>query len=175
RGFNLYQVVKPFLDEACNAHGVTVDSSVFDGRSFAVLYRREVAGSLTYRLPLMSDALTCTALGKAMLAFLPEDEQLRLLKGLPLEKKTEKTLLTQEEILADLRLTKARGYSLNNEEFFPGFIAIGAPIINTNTQAVVGAVCFDFPTAQYSIEHVEQIYSEHIVRLGRDVSSAIPY
>ena len=174
RGFDLYRIVKPFLDEACNRYNVTVDSAIFDGESFGILYRREVSGGLTYRMPMMTNALTCTALGKAMLAFLPVKEQRKLVEKLPRDRRTEKTLVSIKDIMADLRLTKKRGYALNNEEFVPGFIAIGATFINLNTQVVKGAVCFDFTTPQYSIGAIEKDYSQAILKLGHNISQAIP-
>jgi DNA-binding IclR family transcriptional regulator len=174
RGFDLYRLVKSFLDEACNAHHLAVDSSVFDGESMAVLYRREVGGTLTYRLPMMTNALTCTALGKAMLAFLPAEARLTLVTRLPRERRTEKTLTIVEEIMENLRLTKERGYALNDEEFFPGFLAIAAPFVNLNTQIVAGAVCFDFAGTDHSIDGIQRDYGEAIVKLGADISRALP-
>ncbi len=174
RGFDLYQIVKPFLDEACNTYNVTVDSAIFDGEYFGVLYRREVTGGLTYRMPMMTNALTCTALGKAILAFLPAEERRKLLEKLPRDRRTEKTLVSIKDIMADLRLTKERGYALNNEEFFPGFIAIAAPFIDLNTRVVRGAVCFDFTTAEYSIGTIKKDFSQAIIKLAGDISQAVP-
>jgi DNA-binding IclR family transcriptional regulator len=174
RGFDLYQIVKPFLDEACNTHSVTVDSCVFDGESLGVLYRREVTGGLTYRLPMMTDALTCTALGKAILAFLSEEERQRLVEKLPKERRTANTLVSVEEIMSDLHITGERGYALNNEEFFPGFIAIAAPLMNLNTRTVVGAVCFDFSTQNQTVAGIEGEYGQAIKKLGADISRAVP-
>lgn len=174
RGFDLYQVVKPFIDDACNMYRVAADSCVFDGESFTVLYRREVSHDFTYyRFPISKEFMTCTALGKATLAFLPQEQQLRLVKSLPKERRTEKTLLSVKDIIHDLNLSKKRGYALNNQEFINGFLSIAAPIFNHNTGNVIGAVCFDFTTVQYDIKTVERDYGAAIMEVANSISQAI--
>jgi IclR family pca regulon transcriptional regulator len=88
--------------------------------------------------------------------------------------KTDKTLTTVKAILKDLRITKQRGYSLNNEELVPGLIAIGAPIINLHNNRVLGSVRFDFSAAQHSASVIERRYSETIICLGNEISKASP-
>ena len=174
RGFDLYQVVKPFIDEVSDTYNVAIDSILFDGKSVAVLYRRDAKDTVKYyRLPMTLADLTCTALGKAILAFLPEQERRKLLEKLPRDRRTEKTLVSIKDIMADLRLTKERGYALSNEEFFPGFIAIAAPFIDLNTRVVRGAVCFDFTKAQYPIGAIKKDYSQAIIKLAADISQAV--
>jgi len=173
RGFDLFKLVKPFADQACNTYKVTVDSSVYEEGRLFILYRREVGDTLTYRLPNVTTALTSTAVGKAVLAFLPHEEQLEKIKTAPLEPRTHRTMISVEEILCDLHLTKQRGYALNNEEYIPGLLAIAAPLISLNANRVVGAICFDFPTVQHTITEIEEKYADAIIRLGNSISQAI--
>ena len=51
---------------------------------------------------------------------------------------TEKTLVTREALLADLRLVRMRGYAVDNEEIEKGLRCIGAPVWNYSTK--LGAV-----------------------------------
>lgn len=77
-------------------------------------------------------------------------------------------------ILKDLRITKQRGYSLNNEELVPGLIAIGAPIINLHNKRVVRSVRFDFSAAQHAMSVIERRYSETIICLGNEILKTSP-
>jgi DNA-binding IclR family transcriptional regulator len=174
RQFGLYHIVKSFVDEACNTHNVTVEALLFDSGTLFTLYRRETGTTLTYRLPNTTTALTSTAVGKCVLAFLPPEEQVEVIKKVPPHPRTEKTLHTIDDIMDDLRITKERGYALNDEEFMRGLLAIGAPLINLFANRVVGAVCFDFAAVTHTITDVQQKYSRVIVELGQSISRAIP-
>ncbi|MCP4627546.1 MAG: hypothetical protein GY850_29130 [bacterium] len=46
----------------------------------------------------------------------------------------------KEKILKDIKLTRNRGYSINDEEYVEGLICIGAPLMNFRENTVVGAV-----------------------------------
>ena len=82
--------------------------------------------------------LHATATGKAVLAF--GDPQLvrDLLSG-PLERFTARTLVDPAELAHDLGETRARGYSVEREEFAVGYASMGAPLIGLGGR-VTGAV-----------------------------------
>jgi DNA-binding IclR family transcriptional regulator len=65
---------------------------------------------------------------RALLTWLPEDEATRLLKMGPLEKFTERTLTDPDEILADIKATRERGYVISDEDVTPGVAAIAMPV-----------------------------------------------
>ena len=115
----------------------------------------------------------CTALGKALLAYLPEEETSDIISCLDYETKTDKTITNDDGLMADLTKTRNRGYSINDEEYKEGIIAISAPFFNLNDNKPIGAVCFDFYTHQCSLEKAEREYSDILLKLARDLSSAI--
>jgi DNA-binding IclR family transcriptional regulator len=174
RSFDLLQVVKGIIDEAFNLYKVAIDSALLDGNKIVILYRKEVEETLYFRLPMVDEALHCSALGKAVIAFLPDEEMLKIVNRLKFVKKTKNTLTDKKSLLADLRKIRRRGYSLNNEEYVPGLIAIAAPLINVDTRRVVGAVSFDFSTTQHSLSMIERKYAKPILKLGKDISEMIP-
>ena len=98
---------------------------------------------------------------------------LKIVKELPIEKKTANTLTNKKDLIADLEKSRARGYALNNEEWVKGLLAIGSPIVNLHTKEVKGAVCFDFTTIHCSIKRVEKKYAKVIIKLARDISQLI--
>jgi IclR family KDG regulon transcriptional repressor len=71
----------------------------------------------------------CSAVGKAVLAFLPESALDEVLER-PLCAWTEKTLVTREGLLADLRQVRIRGYAVDNEEIEKGLRCVGGPVRN---------------------------------------------
>ena len=82
-------------------------------------------------------------------------------------------LTGKEELLKDLKLTKNRGYSINDEEYIQGLICIGAPLINFNTKTVAGAVSLDFPASELSLSAIERNYTGILTKLASELSGII--
>lgn len=71
-----------------------------------------------------------TALGKAIMAFLPEQEQLHLAEKIQFDELTTQTIRSKEELLHELALTKQRGYSIERQELERLTFCCGAPIFD---------------------------------------------
>jgi len=168
--FDLLQIIKPPIDDIYKAYNITIDCALLDGDKMLLLYQREAKETLTFRLPKVITALNCGALGKAALSQLPEKEMLALIEHITLIRKTHNSITSKDDLIADLKKTRKRGYSLNNEEYVLGLIAIGAPLLNMEANRAIGAISFDFPTTQYSLNMVVRKYSKIILGLAKDIS-----
>jgi DNA-binding IclR family transcriptional regulator len=173
RNYSLLQIIKPFIDEAFNTYGVNVDSAFLRGNMLLKLYQRVAHDTLTYHSFQVETALHCHALSKAILAFLPENEMSEIIDGLRLVKKTENSLTNKNDLKADLKRTRERGYAINNEEFIPGLIALAAPFFDRKTNRPVGAVSFDFFTASHSLKQAEKRYPPFLLQLAGAISQVI--
>ncbi len=80
----------------------------------------------------------CTSVGKAILSCLRQDEVIEIMKRLKMTPFTENTLTTLDSLLADLALTRQRGYALDHAEHESNVFCIGAPIFSGDSK-VVGA------------------------------------
>jgi DNA-binding IclR family transcriptional regulator len=99
-------------------------------------------GELLYVDKVMSDArdvrtdprmsmgrpLHCSSLGKALLAALDDEFALEVLDSQPLARVTEFSISELDELLADLALTRERGYSIDRQEAVLGVWCVGAPV-----------------------------------------------
>jgi IclR family pca regulon transcriptional regulator len=117
--------------------------------------------------------LYARALGKAVLAHISESDLSRYLDRMPMKMLTPKTLVRREVLLADLNLTRDRGYSINNEEYMIGLICIGAPLINYQTKSVMGAVSLDFLSSEQSVESIQKNYIGILTKVAGEISEAI--
>jgi IclR family transcriptional regulator, pca regulon regulatory protein len=171
--FSLLDVVKPFIDDVRERLNISVDSCVLEGEYLLQLYFRAAKDAPTYQAHIINPAVHCSGLGKAILAFLADNERTTLLGHLRLVRRTEKSITDKRELLADLERTRMRGYAINNEEYIKGLITIAAPFFNLNTGRPVGAVSFDFLTIQESLANVEKKYVQDLLRLGKDISGVI--
>lgn len=79
--------------------------------------------------------LYCTGMGKALLAFLPEEQLSELLPRLEFEKSTPKTL-SPEGFLADLEEVRHRGYGIDDEEHIPGLFCVAAPVFDAGGRPI---------------------------------------
>lgn len=81
----------------------------------------------------------CSALGRSILAYHEKKEIKRYLDNANLFKFTPKTKIKKSEILREIVETKARGFSIIDEELSPGGASFGAPIFDKN-RSVLGAI-----------------------------------
>ncbi len=173
RGADVLQRIQPLVDEFHESHQVTIDLALLDEGSLFILYRRETANTLTYRLPTITGSFNCSALGKAALAFLSDSERDEILGRLDLEKRTPNTIVDRNEIVEELRRTRERGYALNNEEYIPGIISIGAPLLHAHTGKVIGSVAFDSSTMESSVKELEDKFSQDVTAMAHDLSELL--
>jgi IclR family pca regulon transcriptional regulator len=173
KSFDILQIVKPAVDKAFDRLNVSIDTAVTEHGRLVLLYRREVKDTLTFTLPLVSSDLQCSALGKAYLAALPDKELRSLLDGMTFRRRTPQSLTSRAAVLADLRRTRARGYSINNEEYILGLISIGAPLIN-KVGDVLGVVSLDSTTVQHTIDEAEKLFAPAVVALAKEIRSLLP-
>ncbi len=156
--FNLLDEAMPELRRLNELTLESVHLAVMQGLALVTL------GKLESRLPIRvgsddagkSDAAHATATGKAILAWLPEAEIARVIAHGGLKRFTAKTISTISDLMEDLRLVRRNGYSMDNEEFQPGVICVGAAI-RDHAGAVIGSISCSMPSMRAEGEHLEQV------------------
>ena len=150
----LKKISRPVLQQLWRATGETVNLGVMDGRE--VLYLDVLESAHTFRLVSqvgMRRPLYCTALGKAMLAFVPEEEHDYFFSGMTFERFTPQTIKNAALLKKDLVLIRQRGYSVDNEEAYLGSRCIAAPIFDASRK-IIAAVSVSGPTTRVTREKV---------------------
>jgi IclR family KDG regulon transcriptional repressor len=128
----LHRWAQPYLHKLSTQFGETVDLSILDGSDVIYLdviespQRLKLAAAVGQRLPAF-----CTASGKALLAFLPED-QIRKILGENLTRYTDCTPVSISDILSELRVTAERGYAVSEQEYERDINAVAAPIFDAD-------------------------------------------
>lgn len=89
--------------------------------------------------------LHSTALGKAILALLPEQRRQEILDTHGLPPHTERTTTDREELRAELETIRERGYSQDDGERIQGLRCVAAPVLS-NEGRVLGAVSVSAPS-----------------------------
>lgn len=169
------QLIQAVMDRIHAEHNISIDAALMVDDTLVRIYHREAQETLTYRLPDVSKGcLHNTALGKAWLSSLPDDQLAERIDMLDLTARTEKTIVDKTALLAALREAKSRQYAISEEEYLSGLLAIGAPLIDPTTGAGVGAVSFDFSVLQHGAEAIEKKYSSLIRETARTISGLLP-
>jgi len=171
--FSLLEVVKPFIDEVHDKYNISIDSCILEEQALLQLYFRAAENGLAYRALIINPAIHCTGLGKAILAYLPEEDLSLILSRLPLVARTNKSITDKNKLLQDLERTRKRGYAINNEEYIKGLFTVATPFFNLETGRPIGAVSFDFLVSQASLREVEKKYIKVLLKLGNDISAVI--
>lgn len=150
----LRKLSRPILQQLWRATGETVNLAVLDGRE--VLYLDVMESSHTFRLVSqvgLRRPVYCTALGKVMLAFIPEEEQQYFFEGMSFERFTPHTIRGAVQLRKEFAVIRQRGYSLDNEEAYLGSRCIGAPIFEASGK-IAAALSVSGPTTRVTREKV---------------------
>jgi IclR family acetate operon transcriptional repressor len=144
----------PFIEKINERTGETVHLAVLQGDAMMKVAKRESRHPVRVDTGTLgkTDAAHATATGKAMLAWLPEDDMRRVLSH-GLTRFTPKTICEWPSLIEALRHVRRNGYAVDDEEYQPGVICIGAAIRDHNG-AVVGAISASTPTMRANDEHL---------------------
>ncbi len=121
-----------------------------DGMSY--LDRVETDWAFRIQLPIGSNVpFHCTASGKCFMASLSPKARKHFVSNLRLNPWTDVTHKKADTLLEDLGVIAKRGYSLDEEEFMEGMVAIAVPVVDVDNR-FVAALAFHGPTPRMSVE-----------------------
>jgi sugar lactone lactonase YvrE/DNA-binding IclR family transcriptional regulator len=162
--FDLRGAAVPLLDRLADDLRETIALCSIENDEVLYIEQRSRGGPFGFRIEIGRRApLHCTAGGKTLLAFAPPHEQRAVLDRIRLDPFTERTLTSEEALIADLALTKARGYAISRGEHVDGVSSVAAPILD-HTGAAIAAIGAFGPSSRLSNDRL------HVA--GRDLMAA---
>jgi len=171
--YEIRTIARPYLEELTRLTGEAAGLSVRKGDEF---YLIDCCSSPQYLGVILQvgdrEEFYCTAHGKAMFASIPEAEQRRILDGGARVKHTSHTLCDSEELLADARANKSRGFAVDDEETTLGMRCVAA-VVYDFSGAPVAAIGISGPVDRvtrdklpFFADTVRQIADKISHRLG---------
>ncbi|WP_332696256.1 IclR family transcriptional regulator [Halalkalibacter lacteus] len=118
--------------------------------------------------------LHCTGVGKAMMAFLPEQEIDRIINKKGLQKKTAQTITTRELMLKELASIRHRGYSIDNMEHEENIVCVATPVRNSNGEAFA-SISISGPAFRLPEERLNGELAETIKNTAKEISAKMGY
>lgn len=131
--------IEEILRELQQATGQAVHLALHSGETITYIRKLEseqpfqTASRVGMRMPLHT-----TAIGKSILAHLPEAEVRELVSATGLPRRTPRTLTTPQALEAELAAVRERGFALDDEENEPTIRCIGAAILGPQGRPIGG-------------------------------------
>jgi IclR family acetate operon transcriptional repressor len=137
----LREISLPVLRDLTLTTGLTSRVAVLEAPYAVVIGRVDAEGSaVSFATNLFKrELMHCSAVGKAMLAVIPEDEARGYLVQSGMPQKTRHTVTDLEELMIELADVRPKGYFLDDEEDADGVCCIGAAIV-LDGEACAGAI-----------------------------------
>ncbi len=175
----LREHAQPYLEELRQRTTYTVSLAVLDGneilyvdqaRSFRRGQSRDGVDARTgSRLPAY-----CTAMGKLLLANLPEAEQREVLAQTKLSKRGPNTITSKKALREELEEVRDANFAVDDEELAKDLYSIAAPVRNEARQ-VVAAVDIAVPSSLITIGELVDALGPHVVSTADRISARLGF
>lgn len=173
-GLDIREMALPVLRQLVERSHLTAHLAVLDHGEAVYIERVEAPGFIKMdtwvgrRLPIHT-----TAVGKALVAHLPESEMKAIIKERGLKKFTPKTITVPSTWLRELERARAQGYAVDDEENNPGVRCVAAPVFDSlgRVEATVGV---SGTTSQLDKSSLPKI-AELVKEAARKISEQLGY
>lgn len=170
----LGEIAQPFLEQLTQETGEGTSVAAWLDGAVCIVAKREADGPVRVVQSLGVDRpIHCTAVGKALAAWLPAAEVRAALARTRMERQTPKTITTQAAFEAELRRIRAAGYALDDEEQHLGLRCIAMPVF-CYTRQVFAAMCVLGPKQRMTHQKLLAVRAP-LAALSRKLSERLGY
>jgi DNA-binding IclR family transcriptional regulator len=121
----------------------------------------------------MRRPLNCTALGKAILAYLPAEEREEVFSLLAFKLFTHHTVRDLPHLKKELAKVRQQGYALDEQETVLGARCVAAPVMDRSGK-VAAAISVSGPTTRITRERIQSIAGT-VLEGARAISMSLGY
>lgn len=151
------KISKPYMQKLAEISRETVNLGLYD--QFEILHLDKIDSREILRIDAPTGSRTpayCTALGKAILAFLPQDELNQFFRGVKLRRQGPRSMTSRKNLTAALAEIRLRGFAVDDEELSVGLRCVAAPIFDHSGMASY-ALSVSGPAVRLSLERIAKI------------------
>lgn len=162
----LFRIAKPEVDRLADETGELANVLVEEHGRGSYLYRArgdqavQVKAHVGTRVPLHT-----TALGKAILAYLPDERVDEIIDRHGLEGDTDQSITSRAELDETLADVREVGVAFDDEERLDGLRCVAAPVLN-NTDDVIGAISVSGPTHRFHGDRFRDELSQKVLEVA---------
>jgi DNA-binding IclR family transcriptional regulator len=171
---DLRRYAKPYIDRLQRELGETVFFCLLDDGQVLYIEKIESQQSVRTACTVGSRAPAyCTAVGKAMLAELPDPEVNEVIRRWGLKAITPNTITTASGLKSELRAIRSRGYAIDNEEKESGLRCVSAPV-RSESGKLLAALSVSGPAFRVTKERVPEI-GKAVMQAAGELSYELGY
>ena len=174
---DLKQRALPYLLELRDLYNETVHFAVLENNSRVVyldkLSSQQAVAVMASRIG-NSAPVYCTGVGKALAAFLPEAQRSYVVESQQFQQFTANTITTKAAFVEELKITRLRGYAIDDEEHEKGVRCIAAPIFN-HLKEVTAAISISVPAERMPTPIVDSAMSKKVMLIAAQISTELGY
>lgn len=164
------KVAAPFLAELAKILDEVVHLVLPDDGEVVYIDKSESSHVVSMRSKVGRRApMHCTAVGKAILSTMPENEVLHILESKGMPQYTPNTITAPEKLLVNLSEIRKSKISVEEEENEIGIICLGTPVFDYSGRAI-GAISVSGPASRMQEKGIERI-GEELKRAGEQISA----
>lgn len=153
----LTETASPHLSQIAAESKETVNLGILDAGEIVVISTVESPQAVRMSSKVGNRRhLHATALGKVMLAGMPDKEVLRLIKAKGLPRLTERTLISKAALLAELHNIRKLGYAIDNQENEIEGRCVAAPITGANGK-IIAALSISGPVFRMDLNRARSL------------------
>jgi DNA-binding IclR family transcriptional regulator len=171
----IYDVARPEVERLAEETGELANLLVEEHGKGVYLCRAK--GGRAVRLDTyagMRVHLHCTALGKAILAYLPEERVREIIDTHGLPSRTDTTITDEATLFAELEEVRERGVAHDEEERLAGLRCVAAPIKNLDGNAL-GAISVSGPTSRMKGDRFDETVPEELISTANVIELNLNY
>ena len=142
----IYELAKEETDKLANETGETVNYVAEEHGLGVYLYKSLGSNGVNTAADVGNRKhLHCTAVGKAILAYLPEEQVEQIINHRGLPSKTSNTITNRSDLHDELNQIRKDGVAFDQEEIVRGLRCVAAPILGQNDE-MYGSISVAGPT-----------------------------
>lgn len=151
------QLLRKKIEDIAYHTGEIAGAAVEERGQRVILFRSTGRMAAGDEIPVGSHThMHWTSLGKAILAYLPEEQITKIINRHGLPRGTKKTLTSRDALRNELALIRRQGYAMDNEEHLHGVRGIAVPILTTD-QEVIGSIGITGPRNRFESTYVADL------------------
>jgi DNA-binding IclR family transcriptional regulator len=168
------EVALPVMRHLMEKTSLTCHLAILDGPDAVYIEKVEPTGFLRVDTWVgRRMRVHATSVGKALVAYIPQERLEKILAQSGMEKRTVKTITTLPRLLKELEKVRAQGYAVDDEENNMGARCVGAPVFNQQG-AIEASVGLSGTINQVNVQTMPRIV-EALKDAARHISMQLGY
>lgn len=153
---SIERIARPVMERLTSQYGMTTNLAILDDGQVVYIATADEPNPLHYR-PIVGyrHYVHCSALGKALIADLPEQEIRDILRRRGMPALSERTITDPDTLLGELKQVRQKGYAMDNQEGALGICCLAVPIYGH--QGKIAAMSISGPSPRFTPQAIQKM------------------